>query len=595
MADDKLSFLEEVHEIYKAHEASWQRDERRLYGGDAILSELHQWTNEDENHYAERQAEAQYMGFGEQHANEITGHLIRAAPMPNFGTMGEIRKRKDIIARPTAAELFFYNTDGIGFDGTQWFPFWQAEGARAMATGHRFHTVEMPPPPLGKQPGDLVTDEEREDGHRPYLAGWSPLALKNWQHSHGRLDFAVLRPVVPKKREPKEKYKAADSSKLGYYLLVRRGWTEFGPEFEGGGWWLYDGDKVLVGEGDYEMTGGHIPAYFFYARASNGTHELPAISQSLTMPLDQISVGVMNRISERDFDAKDAAQSNLYVLGAESKSLEAAVAQMVLGSRIIPFPPWRDPVTGQLVLPQIHDGSTGTVAAEVYRTSIASSIENARGIMLRQVTSTPDSSGASKEAGFKEGKSPLLANLAANLESAMNAAIYFAERRNGAEKPTGSVEMPRDFDIASLVEKIDRAMERAIKSGVRSPLHEAESAVRQAQEEGTLPSDPARVSKIQREFEKTAALVVSERQGAVMKVFTDSGVPMDIAARLAGLDAAIVTELGDATVPLPNDPATDGTVFDGGSTANGNGGNGEPRVLAGSTGSNGDQPQEGAV
>lgn len=555
-----LDFLDAKHSIFVAHESAWKREERRLEGGDGILSELAQFKGENAARYDERKGQASYLNFGRIHASTLAGHLARVAPLPDFGALGEVRDRKAISGQPSVAELLFYNVDGIGSDGTQWSAWWTDVEERAIATGHRWILVEMPPAPAGRSQDSPITNADVLAGHRPYLVEYSPLEVPFWDVSHGRLDWAVVRP--PATRDPNDRSWTA-STVRGYYLLVRQGYEGLGPQFAAGGWWMFDQNKqLLVDESGRELTStwartkGQIPLLPLVAGASRGTTERPAFSRSLTMELGQIAISLMNRISERNFDAADAAKSIKFILGAEKEGFNLIVDFLEDGAVVIPVVGVVDTTTGKSTIPSIYDSSAGAVAANVFSTIIESTIAEAHEIMVRQVTSEPGSSGESKRAGFGEATSPLLAGLAQRRETAENSAIYFAELRAGAQRPAGFVTWPKEFEIAPIISKIDAMVERMAKLGALSPTLQAQLVERAAQDDGLWPAKDADQKSTREELVASLKTARAEAVGTAVKTLTDAGAGIGAAAKLAGLSDAdelllVNGSATDRTTPPP--------------------------------------------
>jgi hypothetical protein len=114
------------------------------------------------------------------------------------------------------------------------------------------------------------------------------------------------------------------------------------------------------------------------------------------------------------------------------------------------------------------DTATGAVSSEIAETRLNRKTEEARDLMMREATSTPDSSGASKVAGQAERKAPVLALHGSEAETAMTNAIGFAERRNGFPDPTGRATWTRDFTLAPLADRIDEYFSLRQKSGLKS-------------------------------------------------------------------------------------------------------------------------------
>jgi len=537
MADDRdLSFLDSTHEIYDKNLDAWKREERRLFGMDPATNELTRWKEEEEDHYTARLKEASYLNFPKRHASTLAGHLAKVAPLPNLGTLGtEIRSRKDSKKNPTLAELVYYNIDGIGVDGSQWPAWLFGIQERAIATGHRWCLVEMPH--RAEDDARPVTLADVKSGHRPYLVEWSPIHVPNWSFTDGRLDWAVirlrLRPAGGKAWEPLPK-------QAGYYLLVREGYDGLGASFAGGGWWQFDHEKRPLGEGDWSRTGGAIPFVPLIAESSAGTSEWPAMSRSLTMELGQISVSLMNRISERDYDASDAAKSLKFLLAVGKEEFNLAVAMLKEHAMMIPVPAQRD-AEGRTVVPQIYDSSSGAVAAEVFTTIINSKLAEAHEIMVRQLTSGENTSGVSRDKAFGEASSPLLTGLASRRETFENTVIHFLEMRAGNASPDGYVTWPTEFELAPVLEKIDRMLDRLAKMAMRSPTLEAELIRRAAEHDGLLPPDAKQRIAILAELVESARAAGVKVKADAMGVLVGPGqVDFTTAAAIAGFSEADV-------------------------------------------------------
>lgn len=544
-----LDFLDARHRVFTQNDDAWAREERRLYGGDPVLEELVQWRNESTAKYEARQAEASWIGFPKTHASILAGHIVAQLPVPNYGTLGDVRAREERGTQsPTVAELFHYNADGVGADGTQ-FPAWVAGVLqRALATGHRWCLVEMPRRGvIDEVTNARVTQADVLNGHRPYLVEYSPRDVPYWEYTDGRLDWAVLRTPVGAAGLVDGRWEPAPVQ-LGYYLLVRAGYQGLGPEFSSGGWWLYDSDKRLTTQGDWSRTRGQIPLVRLTAESSQGTKDWPAISRSLTMELGQMAVSLMNRISERNFDASDAAKSVKYILGASKEGFNLTVEFHEDNAILIP-------VVGEVVadgkytVPTIYDGSSGAVAADVFTTIITGIIAEAHEVMVRQLTSSEDSSGRSKEVGFGEATSPLLASLAANTETFLNTLIYFTELRAGSGSPSGFVTLPREFKIAPVLEKIDAAIERMKGIGAMSPTLVADLIKQAATDQGIWPKGKPEGTKAEAELRDSLVLVQRQAQATVFDTFAKSG-SVAGAAPLAGLTVAETRKLQDVEEPV---------------------------------------------
>lgn len=549
-----LDFLDARHEVHTMNDAAWAREERRLYGGDAVLSELVKWRNESDGKYLQRQTQAPWIGLGKTHAMMLAGHVIGAMPIPNYGTLGEVRERKEIQGPPSVAELFHYNADGIGNDGTQLPAFAAGVIQRGMASGHRWTLVEMP----RRVGGGPVTAQDVLAGQRPYLVEYSPRSVPMWEYTDGRLDWAVIRTRVGTSGVRNGAWEPAPTA-LGYYLLVRQGFAGLGDEFAGGGWWIFDSDKKEQSKGDWSRTRGQIPLARFTAEPSTGTLDWPAVSRLMLKELGQIDAALMNRISERDYNASDAAKSIKFVLGAVKEGFNLAVEFLEDNAVLVPVIGAMND-EGKFSVPSIYSSADGAIEATVFQTAIDSHLAFAREIMVRMVTSTPDSSGESKRAGFGEATSPMLSNLAANVETWLNTVIYFAELRGGAASPSGFIVLPREFELAPIIQKIDRNLERLQKAAARSPTLEASMIEAAARDDGLWPKDEAEGKRAAAELTASLALARRVQQAEVIDKLSRSG-SLEGAATFAGATPAEVRALasGAEDEPAPADPTGNGT------------------------------------
>lgn len=530
MPDNDLQFLDSRHEIYDANVDRWVENERRLLGGDHVLPELRrfiwetqagdaktpQMRDEPGAHYAARQGAATYLNFPEWYVLSMKGHLYRNRPMPgsglSFGKMGEVRRVRD-NSRPTAAELMYYNTDGVGVDGSQWDNFWLGAWCRAAATGHRWILAEAPIERPQNRLAELL-------GQRPYLVEYAPQQVTNWQFDAGRLSWAIVRitmrrSVLTAAQTPP----GSSTSSLGYLLLVRQGVTDLGARFQAGGWWRFDADKNQLttgGQGTWQQTKGDIPMFpLFYERSKGivpavtdipnapvravaSTEAKPAMSRPGTTELGQAAVAYMNLSSAADYDAWDAAASVRFLLGVDKEGFNLAAEYFNNGHQAVPVP-----ANEQGVVPQVVDGSTGSVTAEVFDKLLGRKLNEAEKLAIQEATGSPDASGEAKRLGFGELKSPRLANIASEIEQAQNIAIYFLELRWGNAEPSGSVQWPREFEIVDVVNDVQKFFELERLSGYRSPTLGTELMVKAARESGHM-TDDEDSEKIKREYESSA-------------------------------------------------------------------------------------------
>lgn len=477
-----LTWLDTRHTIYDAQVDAWKREERRLYGGDAVLDELTRFAGESEDSYLARKKKATYVNLPLAHARAITGELSRKRPTLgkglSMGGLGEVRPRSKVQGRPSFAELFYYNVDGVGQDGSE-FPAWMdAVDERAQATGHRWLMIESPAGAGGQLPLRDVLE-----GQRPYVVEYSPLAVPNWSIVRGRLQFAVIRTPAEESRVNEGLFEG--DAEDGYYVVVRKGYSNLGPAFEGGGWWLFDKEKRLLSSGPWSWPDGDIPMWIHYGQRSAGTVEHPALSRSSTMELGQIAIALLDATSARYYDFWDACASRLYFLGATPAIMQAIAQQVEIDSKLLGVPHAEGP-DGELKPITVYDGSLGAVTAEVAKSVIDALFQEAREQSFQQITSTPDSSGASKEAGHAENKAPILAMRARERQQSENTLLHFAELRFGISEPSASSEWPTDFDLEPLVDAVDDAFDMLRRSGLKSRTAEIAMALSSLEERGIV-------------------------------------------------------------------------------------------------------------
>lgn len=518
----KLDFLTDTHEEYTARKAEWEREERRLYGADAVLKdplELPKWVGEETTHYLARLGEAQFLPLPEIHASIIAGHVGRVRQELSYGGLGERRDREKIVGTPNISELIHFNVNGVGSDGTE-LPAWtDGVQTRACATGRRWVYVEAPQLPGEAQP--TMADVLR--GFRPYAVEDSPLAWPMWSEDKGRLDWAVKRLRVSRSRMVAGSWEKANPAELGFYLFVRQGATDLGPDFEKGGWWLYAPDQTELGYGSWQKTRGDIPLFRLIGDDSQGAPGYPASDRSLTAPLGAIAVALMRRISHRNFNADDCAKGLKLICGTNPSAPELFnhTVQMMGESFVAPVHAWES-AKGNVVIPTIYNNAAGAIEEGVFRSIIEQTLASAKEIMLRQVTE-PQESGTSRELAFAGAVSPLLGKLAARRQAFENTLIYFFELRAGIEEPSGYSVFKREVPLQPIIDDIDRMIKTLQSLGVKSPTLATHLALRAGTVLGQIPDKDR--AKIEGEIKESAesAAEIEDADAALIGAITGTG------------------------------------------------------------------------
>jgi hypothetical protein len=524
MPAKKNRWLDSKHPIWIACRAEWERNERRARGGTAILQELRRfdWEAVGKGHYGLRQARATYVPLPSLFIETISGHIFRDAPQFDYGTMGKVERRKGQLA-PSMAELIDFNIDGLGITGSQAAPFWQHSLDRAMATGHIWQMAEAPATPPKNQRDEI-------QGLHPYLVNFSTLQVTNWYEEEGVPQFYVVR--LPYRRPARNLTQPdaeleGNAGDLGYYLLTRRGFDGFGPEYGAGGWWRFNPDGELMdrrgapwkGTWDDAGTGGDIPLWpLFYRRDSglvatpadehlmaereealhaagvewNAGH--PAMSRSAITELGAIAVSYMDVSSAADFDLWDMGQRLLFLMGVDPESHNIVTDMMADGNRVIPV----QHAAGKDAPPTVGGLPADGGVADAFNAALDRKLKLAQNIAAMEASGAPDSSGASKEAGFTEKMVPRLSQTAGNLQSAMNTAIPALERRaaaglaaliGGPIAATGTATVKRDFKIVDVEEAIRETFTLEKLTGYRSVTLGGQLMKENARRRGFLKSE----------------------------------------------------------------------------------------------------------
>lgn len=518
-------WLTDQHPIYTANVDEWARRERLLRGGPDVIEtdlEKFEWETESGDHFANRKAQAVYPAFGEAFARTLVGHVLRDRPEISFGGLGSLEPgdgRRDT----SRAEMVYFNVNGTGGDGQQ---FWQWVGSvfqRSGATGLRWCMVETPP---WSEPRDPSEADELA-GQRPYAVEFSPRVVTNWGFDRGRLDWCVVRIRTDTRRIVDGKLEGSANA-AGYYLLVRTGYQGLGDEFAAGGWWKFDEEKELVpeeegGHGTWEKTGGEIPMSLAVwewngDEAVDDDDALP-MARSATTSLDNLSVAYMNAKSAWRSNTWRAAGGPTMLLGVDTESWSVASSQWQSGTSLMGVPASAD---GKV--PQVQHSGAAAVDAQAFKALLDDMTAEAERMMIQMTTSTPDSSGRSKEAGFAETKAPRLTLLAENMEAFINTLLRFFELRFGIPQPSAYVEMPREFDLQPVEEEIRDFFDTFRRSQLRSATLESEAMVRLAEAKGLV--DDENRDSVRNELAESArsgAVGGAQAGGLLGDIFGDTG------------------------------------------------------------------------
>lgn len=504
-----FEFLKVKHPIWEANIELWERNERRLHGGDEVLDELRRfdWELEDGEDFKSRQNQATYINFAELYATMMIGHLLRKQPVADealsFGAMGLVRRAAGQLF-PSQSELVYYNTDGIGNDGSQWDTFWSDAVKHAMATGHRWIYVDAPR--VAPQNG-----QDEINGLRPYLADISPRLVTNFDMVRGQLNMAVITTSTRKLVVGADGAVTGNEEVPQYLLLTRAGYDAFdaySPLFGVGGWFLFDDKTEMIDAGAWDKTFGEIPLFPLYYQRALSSPTKPRMSRPGITELGNVAVSYMNLTSAADFDAWDAAKSLEWLRGVDIEGYNLAMAKLTAGSRYVPLTLHRD----KAVVPEVTDSGVGAIVAEVFQVRLDAKVKEARLLAAMEATGTPDASGVSKNVGFIESKSPRLALIASELESCQRIAIHFLELRFGWAKPSGNVTWTRDFDLTEVRERVSEFFKIQQASGLFSPTLTTAAMIAAARDSKLITDDDTQAIIVAEYTKAAAEKVVSDAQ-----------------------------------------------------------------------------------
>lgn len=492
------SWLTVKSPMYEECVEEWERNERLILGGrDVVNSELilYDWEEVDGDRARGRKDSAMYTNFVDRFAEVMTGHIWRQRPTPedtlDFGGLGEVRRERD-LAKPTPAELIFYNADGLGRDGTQWDPYWQSVAKMAVATGHRWVYVEGPP----EQPKSRA---DEINGMRPYLSDYSPRAVLNHHYERGQLAFAVIKRGV---RSPKIVRGALQGNKPSteYLLVTREGFSDYGETYAQGGWFLFDeeGNEIDREEG-WVDTEGEIPLVPLYYDRVRPQEAMNRMSRSGTTELGAAAVLHMNLESAASWDLWDAAASAIALAGVDQEGYKLFIDIVKGGSRYAPLKMNEDSKT----VPAVRDLSMGAAVAQAFKVRIEQVKETVVELMLNEIQVSPDASGSARRTSWTDVRSHKLSTFAANIETAQNAVLSWLEGMWGERGRSASVEWKREFDLIDPLASASLFFETENAAGVTSPTLKTKILVSVAKSIGFLGDDEEQ-QKVEAEYDKSA-------------------------------------------------------------------------------------------
>lgn len=505
-------WLGSKHPAYVANIDLWLQNESRMAGGDEVLDELtpFDWEDKTGAHYQERQNNAYYHNFPDRFASGLVGHMMRQSPQVgntlHFGTLGKVRRQRD-IEEPSRAELVYYNTDGVGNDGSQWNPFWTRAMKGTFPCGFMWVLAENPESrPASKQ--------DEIDGLRPFLTEYSPTVVPNWDFEKGQLSFAI---IVRTKRVIEVDGDAVTMRDATEYLvLVRKGYGNLGSTFTQGGWFIFNEEGGITDRlGDFRQTKGEIPMVALFYERVRPTKLRPSIARPAITEIGAAAISYMNTSSAADFEVWDAAGTVKAVEGVDEEAFNLFIAKIKGGNRYSPLKNNKE--TGKT--PSVSDISADQATSNIFDLRLRTKRQEVAELMLNEIQTAPYASGASKKVSFMDSRSPRLALLASELETAQNAMIRFLELMFGARKPSGSVEWEREFDLVDAGASALEFFTIEEMSGYKSPTAGAKVMMMAVKALGIAGDDQQR-TLIEQEYMTSAQDFVEEHKLFVQNMIT---------------------------------------------------------------------------
>jgi len=503
MNDQIKAILALTRKEYTDNLEAWKRNEMRFNAGEDVYGELRafQWENvvqtEDNetggrtvtpglSSYQQRQDAAVCVEFAAMTKEKFGGLLFQHFPQEDKGMdLGNLRSAED----GWRAESLMHNADGTGHNARALDSFWRDEMEMAMATRYRWIMAEAPA-------GGAQSRAEEEE-NRPYFVGFSPTQVPYWFERRGNLQCIRILLEDTKPRMGSDG-KVVHETITFHYLMTREGFEGWGTAenagdprfaFDKGGWWLVDdeGEIVTDGEmemfGDWESTGGEIPvAPLYYERGKPGSKDTGITH------IGRIQVEFMNQLSAMFYDSWSGGSGTLFFAGADNEQWDTIRQAGLLNGKWIPIPPKTSetgaPANVQVISQAAFDASPAIVSSLEWLLKLATQL------IIRELTTSPDASGTSRQLEFLQGNTPRLSNMAANLEECMGTMHRFLEMRWGYPEPESSVKWSRHFDLRTTLEKIRGVFEIMALSSGQSPTLVANTMIAALKSEGLIPDEP---------------------------------------------------------------------------------------------------------
>jgi hypothetical protein len=533
------SILELRRPEHEASAQAWRRNERRFSASEDVYDELRPFSYERSlgspegqgereryrdykkgpaRSYQERKERAVWPEFSQLVVEKFVGLVFGQYPEIDFGALAEADGgwRKEALQK---------NADGVGSDARGLFAFYFDAMARAMATGRRWVLAEAPPVSPSSQ------REERE-GQRPYLVEYSPTQVPYWRYERG-----VLQAVRIEEEERVLKTKGSEvteETRQVHYVMTREGFTGFGTEgefaFEEGGWWQFDGDGNLIerdGEpmrGTWESTHGEIPmCQLHYDRSSESNAKRTGISN-----LGRLEVNWMDLFSALINHAWEAGSGSTAFTGVSRDQWDAISEAGRMNAKWFPVP--SDSDTGNVGVEQVNGGQR----PDAIMAALEKLLEQVMTVVARELTTSANASGRSREVQHLKNNVPRLTNMASNVQEALETSLTFVAQRWGFSDAQIRAEWNKQFDLKTTAERVKQVFELFTEVNAEAPSLFAEMLLNAAESEGLLPSSQEREELETALAGSMRSASTRERADEVKALVNGAGLAVRPAMRLAG-------------------------------------------------------------
>ena len=443
----------------------WKLNTARMLGGKHVLSEVERFTWETEGlvetpdleGYQARQKQSTYVNFMALYDEKFAGTIFAQWPEVGEGLdLGTLTQdRQDMLMEAA---------DGVGPDARTIQQFFRHVTRFAQATGYVWVLAEEPAEPW-------PTMQDEKSGKRPYFVMYPPDQVPYKKFEGGTLVCIHL--------EYEERYVGVDpentdafldETRTVHYLMTRQGYEGWGEYFREGGWWMFDDDGEILTRrhdstqlvGDWDRTDGNIPINrVFWKRDLTGKEAWTGATQ-----LGNLAILHMNIMCFMHNDAKISGSRKRHWLGVTLNQWQSILDANIHGGIDVPVP--RDPsVAGDQKLDVIDSGETSAIESlmkflEIVRNLVAD-------FFLREIQSAPGASGVSKKIEILQSQAPGLADAAQNIQQDCQQAIRNLEQRWTTKEPTATLELPDEYNLKTVVERIREVFELLQLAETRSP------------------------------------------------------------------------------------------------------------------------------